>query len=173
MLALFSLTSPPFIRSLLHLEELPFRSLVRVVLSLFTPLLFVAPAVLLWAQDGVSRLRGLGRSQLYEATALMILLVGVGLLAVSAPPGVYRTRGLMLWVFAPLLWAAARFGPLGASTALLTIAALSVWGASRQLGPFVNATNADQVLSLQLFWIALSLPVMRTGTGRESAAGSA
>jgi two-component system sensor kinase FixL len=34
-----------------------------------------------------------------------------------------------------------------------------MWGASRELGPFVLGTGADQVLSLQLFWMILYLPV--------------
>ncbi|HEX7959709.1 MAG TPA: ATP-binding protein, partial [Terriglobales bacterium] len=51
-------------------------------------------------------------------------------------------------------------GPLGASTSLLVVVGLSFWGTARQLGPFVASSNNDEILSLQLFWIVLCIPVM-------------
>jgi signal transduction histidine kinase len=35
-----------------------------------------------------------------------------------------------------------------------------MWGATRQLGPFVVPADADVVLSLQIYWIMICLPVM-------------
>jgi integral membrane sensor domain MASE1 len=59
-----------------------------------------------------------------------------------------------------LLWAAARFGQLGVSTAFLIVVITSIWGAFRGDGPFISQFPAKNVLSLQLFLIAIFLPVM-------------
>jgi two-component system sensor kinase FixL len=68
--------------------------------------------------------------------------------------------GLLLWIVPSLLWVAVRFGPLGAATALLCVAALSLWGTASQQGPFVLALSVENVTSLQLFWIVLGAPVL-------------
>jgi signal transduction histidine kinase len=159
---LFGFTTPAFILSVLHVESTitPAFALLRTMLSNSTAMLLVAPVILLWANFGFRRLRGLRKAQLFEAGALLISLLAVGTLALGTGPEIARLPWLLLWVFPPLLWAAVRFGPLGAVTSLFFIAALSILGASRELGPFVLGTGAaDQILSLQLFWMILYLPV--------------
>lgn len=158
---LFGFTTPSFVLSVLHVESTltPTFALLRTMLSNSTAMLLVAPVVLLWANFGFRRLRGLRKAQLFEAGALFISLLAVGTLALGTGPEIARLPWLLLWVFPPLLWAAVRFGPLGATTSLFFIAALSILGASRELGPFVLGTGADQILSLQLFWMILYLPV--------------
>src|SRR5262245_2639360 len=159
---LFGFTTPAVIRSLLHLESAytPGTALGRTMLANSTSMLLVAPVVILWAQHGVRRFKTIPRRRLLEAGLMMVTLVAVGVLAFGAGPGIAQFPSLLLWVFPPLLWAAVRFGPIGASTSLFCVAALSVWGTARQLGPFVLAADADQVLSLQLFWVVLCPPVM-------------
>jgi two-component system sensor kinase FixL len=58
------------------------------------------------------------------------------------------------------VWAAVRLGPRGAATSVFFVALLSTLGTARELGPFVLASEAEQVLSLQLFWIAIGPPIM-------------
>ncbi|HKE86726.1 MAG TPA: ATP-binding protein [Vicinamibacterales bacterium] len=159
---LFGLTTPAFIRSLLHLDSAytPGTALARTMLANGTSMLLVAPVVILWAQHGVRRVRTIPQRRLLEAGLMMMTLVAVGVLAFGSGPGTAQFPSLLLWVFPPLLWAAVRFGPIGASTSLFCVAALSVWGTARQLGPFVPARDADLVLSLQLLWIVLCPPVM-------------
>lgn len=161
MPAVFGLTTAAFIRSLFHLESVitPIFALLRTMLSNTTALLLVTPVVLLWAQFGFRRLRELRKTQLCEAGALVISLLAVGMPALGAGPEIARLPWLLLWVFPPLLWASVRFGPIGAATSLFFVAALSVGGASRELGPFVLGVGTDQVLSLQLFWIILCPPL--------------
>jgi len=158
---LFGFTTPAFILSVFHVESAitPAFALLRTMLSNSTAMLLVAPLILLWANFGFRRLRGLRKAQLFEAGALVISLLAVGTLALATGREIARLPWLLLWVFPPLLWAAVRFGPLGAATSLFFIAALSILGASRELGPFVLGTGADQILSLQLFWMILYLPV--------------
>jgi signal transduction histidine kinase len=161
MPALFGLTTPAFVFSVLHVETTitPAFALLRTLVSNAAALLLVAPLVVLWANFGFRRCRELQMRRLCEATAIIISLVGVGFLALGTGPEIARLPWLLLWVFPPLLWAAVRFGPLGAASSLFLIAALSIWGTSRELGPFVLGTSADQLLSLQLFWMILYLPV--------------
>ena len=59
-----------------------------------------------------------------------------------------------------LLWAAVRFGPAGVNTSLLVVALLSISGAVHGRGPFATSSPAENVLSLQLFLVVISLPLM-------------
>jgi PAS domain S-box-containing protein len=159
--ALYAPTTPAFVRSLFDLEvNAPLTALVRTTLSNSTALMLIVPVVLLWAHHGLGLVRRAARGRFVEAAIMTLTLVGVGRLAFFTGPEIARFPWLLLWIIPPLLWAAVRFGPVGASSSLLLIAALSIWGTARQLGPFVFANSADQVLSLQLFWILLSAPVM-------------
>jgi len=167
---LFGFTTPAFVLSVFHVESAitPAFAVLRTMLSNSTAMLLVVPLILLWANFGFRRLRELRKAQLFEAGALVLSLLAVGTLALATGPEIARLPWLLLWVFPPLLWAAVRFGPLGAATSLFFIAALSILGASRELGPFVLGTGADQILSLQLFWMILYLPVtLLAGAIRE------
>jgi signal transduction histidine kinase len=158
---LFGFTTPAFILSVLHVDTVitPTFAVLRTMFSNSTAMLLVAPVIVLWANFGFRRLRGLRKAQLFEAGALVLSVIGVGTLALATGPEIAHLPWLLLWVFPPLLWAAVRFGPLGAATSLFFIAALSILGSSRELGPFVLGPGADQILSLQLFWMILYLPV--------------
>jgi signal transduction histidine kinase len=158
---LFGFTTPAFVLSVLHVDLTitPTFAVLRTMFSNSTAMLLVAPVILLWANFGFRQLRELRKAQLFEAGALLISLLAVGTLALGSGPEIARLPWLLLWVFPPLLWAAVRFGPLGAATSLFFIAALSILGSSRELGPFVLGPGEDQVFSLQLFWMILYLPV--------------
>jgi len=60
-------------------------------------------------------------------------------------------------VFPALIWAALRFGPRGASTALVVVAGLTVWNTAHNAGPFVRESITDSLLSSQLFLAAAAL----------------
>jgi PAS domain S-box-containing protein len=159
---LFTFTAPSFVRSLFHLEPsfTPATALLKLTLSNATAFLLVAPVVLLWANYGFRRVLELPALRVVEAVAIMFSLLAVGLFAFDTAPETALSPALLLWFFPPLLWAAVRFGPIGASTSLLGVTAMSIWGTARHLGPFVLTTNADKVLSVQMFWIVLCVPVM-------------
>jgi PAS domain S-box-containing protein len=159
---LFTLATPAFVRSWFHFERnlTPATALTRLTLSNATAFLLVAPVVLLWARYGVRRSLKLPMLRVLEAAIIMFSLLAVGLFAFNTEPETALFPALLLLFFPPLLWAAVRFGPMGASTSLLGVAAMSIWGTARHLGPFVLTTNTDRVLSLQMFWIVLCVPVM-------------
>jgi signal transduction histidine kinase len=162
MSGLFSLVTPVFVRSALHSESIyaPGAAFLRTFLSNATALLLVAPVCLLWARSGLQTVTAFSHRRWLEASVMLAVLVGVAVIAFDTGPRIARFPSVLLWIFPPLLWAAVRFGPLGANTSLFCVAALSVLGTARQVGPFVLFAESDQVLSLQLFWMVLCPPVM-------------
>ena len=54
-------------------------------------------------------------------------------------------------VFPVLLWAALRFGPRGAATAILVVCSITVWNTAHSDGPFVRDSLTDSLLATQLF----------------------
>ena len=162
MPALYGFTTPAFVRSLLGIESSysPAAAVLRTTLSTATALLVLGPFVLKWAQYGVQRVRQLSPSRGVEGVVMILAVVAVGLAIFGTGPDIARLPTLLVLVFPPLLWAAVRFGPIGASTALVAVAALSIWGTARRLGPFVLLNDTDQILSLEVFWIVLWGPTM-------------
>jgi signal transduction histidine kinase len=160
--ALFSLGTPVVVRAMLGLEPdyAHLVAWVRVTLSNATATLLITPVIVLWGQRGWRPLPRLNPQSLWEGVAILVFLITVGIVVFSAGPEVARFPALLLLIFAPLLWTAVRLGPLGASTALLGMAALSALGTAVQVGPFVLFPDATKVLSLQLFWITMSAPIM-------------
>ena len=102
--------------------------------------LVVAPAVLTWAALGV---RGVRRRDLVEAAAVLVVL----LILVELP----AQRDVPYVVFPALLWAALRFGPRGAATAILIVCSITVWNTAHNSGPFVRESVTDSLLATQLF----------------------
>src|SRR5439155_24142835 len=96
-----------------------------------------------------------------EACLLACGLLTISVLVFSwqnAGPG---TAPALVYLPLPfLLWATVRFGPAGASTSLLVVVLVSIWGATQGRGPFISLSPAENVLSLQIFLIAVSLPLM-------------
>ena len=160
--AVFALAMPSFVRPLLGLDAMysPGAALLRTALSNVIALLLVAPVLLLWGQPDLRRLGELTRRRFGEPVAIMASLLVVGLVAFGTAPEFAHFPGLLLWFFPPLVWAAVRLGPRGAVTSVFFVALLCTLGTARQLGPFVLASEAEQVLSLQLFWIAIGPPIM-------------
>ncbi|HEV7750296.1 MAG TPA: MASE1 domain-containing protein [Baekduia sp.] len=109
-------------------------------LSDFSGALVVTPAILAWAHGSPRRPT---RRTLLEGAALLVALV----LLAEVP----SQRDVPYVVFPTLIWAALRFGPPGASAAVLIAASLTVWNTAQNAGPFVRASITDSLLSTQLF----------------------
>src|SRR5262249_800453 len=101
--------------------------------------LIIAPLIVTWVKNGVQPLITASRSRYLEACALFL-----GLLAVSYAALYELGSGADLaLLFLPmpfLLWAAVRFGALGASTAISIVGFLAIWSASHGHGPFLGET---------------------------------
>ncbi len=96
-----------------------------------------------------------------EASLLIIGLIVVSLIVFGSKAGSQGNLPALVYTPLPLLlWAAVRFGPWGASSAVLFITVFSVWNAAQGRGPFTTMDPADNVFSLQLFLMVISLPLM-------------
>jgi len=109
-------------------------------LSDFSGALVVAPVILAWAHGWPRRP---SRRMLLEGAVLLVALV----LLAELP----SQRDVPYVVFPTLIWAALRFGPPGASAAVLIAASLTVWNTANNAGPFVRTSITDSLLSTQLF----------------------
>ena len=132
--------------------------------------LVVAPVILTWATAGV---RGIHRRELVEGAVALVLLVALS----ELPP----QREVPYIVFPVLLWSALRFGPRGASAAVLVVCSITVWNTAQNDGPFVRESLTDSLLATQLF-IAISaltslvlaaVTAERTGAARALARSEA
>src|SRR4051794_900711 len=106
--------------------------------------LVVAPVIMTWAAAGLS---GIRRREQVEGCIVLVLLVALA----ELPP----QREVPYIVFPVLLWAAVRFGPRGAATAILVVCSITVWNTAQNDGPFVRDSITDSLLATQLF-IAIS-----------------
>jgi PAS domain S-box-containing protein len=131
------------------------RLLNNVVATLtFTPLI-----VLLFTYD-VPSLRRLRPRRWLELGAMMVVVVGVAFLVFSRPVGDAIVPALLYALLPVLLWAAARFKPIGLFACLLGVALVSLSSAYFGKVSLVSQSPTDAVLALQLFLIAISVPLI-------------
>ena len=117
--------------------------------------------ILLWFDKGVFWLRSASLRRYGEGLFLICGSLVTGFFVFTwQVRGLGSTPALVYLPLPFLLWAAMRFGPTGASTLLLLLALGSIWGAAQGRGPFTSSSPAENVLSLQIFLIAISLPLM-------------
>ena len=96
-----------------------------------------------------------------ELSLLTIGLFVVGIPALSwNTPGAESFPGLLFAPLPLLLWAAVRLGPGALCFLLLAVALLSISNTFAGRGPFATLSPAENVLSLQIFLIAISVPLM-------------
>ena len=101
--------------------------------------LVVTPAMLTWARV---RVRMTTRQMIEGAALIAVLLVLTALASRHDVPYV---------LFPALIWAALRFGPRGAASALLAASVLTIWDTSGGSGPFVRDSLTDSLIATQLF----------------------
>jgi diguanylate cyclase (GGDEF)-like protein len=114
-----------------------------------TGAIVVAPALLLWITDPRVSWR---TARVVEASGLAAAVVVVGLAAFSGLAPIADPRSPMEFVAIPvLLWAAFRFGPRGAATAVLGLSTVAIAGTLQGAGPFAVGTPNQSLLLLQAF----------------------
>jgi len=127
--------------------------------------LIVVPFVLTWAAGGVAAVRRASPQRAAEAVLLFSCLLAVGIAIFD------RDRSILpALLYAPLpflLWAAVRLGPRGSSSAVVTLVVLAIWGATHGEGPFSTSSVAENARSVQLFLIAVSVPVLLLAAALE------
>ncbi len=125
--------------------------------------LVVTPVVLAWAH---ARLGGLERRRVVEGLLLLAALA----LMLELP----SQRDVPYVVFPLFIWAALRFGPRGAATAVAIVSGVTVWNTAQEAGPFVRDSITDSLLATQLFIAiaALTSLVLAAVTAERTRAGA-
>ena len=132
--------------------------------------LTLAPAIITLAGRGRRWFaRGEPRVRL-EAALLAVALLGMAALAFADPDPLTGSRVIPAAAGTPiafllpcLLWAAVRFGPGGASLALVATALVADWAGVHGHGPFAYLSAGEAVLALQLFLSVIAVPVLCLG----------
>lgn len=123
--------------------------------------LTLVPLIVTWSRADFSLLQRAFWKRYCEAGLLVVGLLLVGLVSISAQSTGPDTRPALLYLPLPLLlWAAIRFGPRGAGSALLVVSVFEIWGAIHGFGPFATQSAEMNALSVQLFLILASMPLM-------------
>jgi two-component system, LuxR family, sensor kinase FixL len=131
--------------------------------------LVVAPLIVAWATNARAVVFGSSTRRYLEAAFLALTLVLISVLVLYRD--VFGQDWLLPYLPLPfLIWAAVRFGSLGASTAIAAIGFLTIWSAARGHGPFANGSPEQNALSIQIFLIVLSVPILFLGTLIEEVA---
>jgi len=99
-----------------------------------TPLLLVSVGLRSWR---------LTRVRIAESALLAAVLLAL----VEVP----SQQDVPYIVFPVLIWAALRFGPVGAASSLAIVSSLTVWNTAHGSGPFVRASITHSLLATQLF----------------------
>ena len=110
--------------------------------------LLVAPALVLWVTNRIA----LPRVRLAEATLIGVGAVATALLIFAGlQPASVQHLPVAFLTFPVLVWAAFRFGPLGATTVTLAIGAIAIWGTLNGFGPYALGSQNESLLVLQAF----------------------
>ena len=97
---------------------------------------------------------------------LELALITMGVLVVGIPifgldsPGPSNLPGLLLAPLPFLIWAAVRVGVGGTGLTLLIVAGIALANTYAGRGPFINQAPGTNVLSLQIFLTAISIPIL-------------
>ncbi|MFL6505580.1 MAG: MASE1 domain-containing protein, partial [Candidatus Udaeobacter sp.] len=134
--------------------------------------LIIVPLVVTWATTGIQPLRTARLSRYLEASALFLGLLLVSY-AVLYEFGSGADSALLFLPLPFLLWAAVRFGSLGASTAVSIVSFLAIWSAAHGHGPFSGRPVEQDALSIQIFLIVLAIPLLFLATVIEERATGA
>ena len=131
--------------------------------------LTVVPLMLTWADVPASRrLRDAPPRRYLEIAAVFVGLLGASLVAFDLP--LFDANAAPALFYAPLpflLWAAVRLGPVGTASALALMVTVTIWGAVNGLGPFAGGSPQDTARDMQLFLIAVSVPLLLLAVALE------
>jgi len=121
--------------------------------------LTLVPLIVTCSVEGIAWLGRIRRARLLEAGFLLLGLLWVNIIVFykSAP----TADSTLLYLPLPfLLWAGVRFGSRGASAAICTLTFLAIWSAGHGYGPFSTKSAEENALSIQMFLIVMSVPLL-------------
>jgi signal transduction histidine kinase len=123
--------------------------------------LTLVPFILEWVRTDFARLKRAPPIRFVEASLLVIVLFGVGYIVFNSlqTPFVNRPASLY-WPLPFLVFATVRFGLRGVSSVLLLVTFMAIIGSTRGGGPFSAASASENALSIQIFLILVSVPLL-------------
>jgi signal transduction histidine kinase len=126
--------------------------------------LTMVPVIVLCASNGVSWVRRISAARYLEGAVLGVSTL-LAAFAIFGSKTLSPSIPALLYVPLPLLlWAAARFGLGGLSLTMLSMALISIWYTIHGREPFPEASMAQNVLSLQILFCMVALPLMFLAT---------
>jgi PAS domain S-box-containing protein len=123
--------------------------------------LLVAPLLLTWRAAPLVDARG---ARFAEWVALFVGLAGLGTLVFAGrlvPPG--QSLQLQYVAFPFLIWAGLRFGTRETAAIAALLAALAVWGAVHDRGPFTMGTLDERLVQLDTFIAVIGVTALLVG----------
>jgi signal transduction histidine kinase len=118
--------------------------------------LLVAPPLLTWIANPRPRWK---RWNALELAGLAVTLVAVSLFVFT---GSYQEQ-IQYAVFPVIIWAALRFSQRETALVVLTIAAIAIWGAMHQRGPFSGGTLDARLILLETFMAIAAITALVLG----------
>jgi signal transduction histidine kinase len=123
--------------------------------------LTIVPTVVLCNPKDLSSIRRISGSRWGEAALLAVATMLLTVFVFGLQPVSPATTPALLYAPLPLLlWAAARFGLGGLSLSLLSLALISTWSTMHGRLPFPYASLPDNILSLQILFCVVAVPLM-------------
>src|SRR5256886_5734023 len=121
--------------------------------------LTLVPLIVTWSADGIGWLGKIRRARFVDAAVLLAVLLSVNTI-VFYKLGPTADSALLCLPLPFLIWAAVRFGSRGASAAICTFTFLAIWSAGPGYGPFSTRSAEEKALSIQMFLIVMSVPLL-------------
>jgi PAS domain S-box-containing protein len=121
--------------------------------------LTLVPFIISWSAEGIRWMGRIRRARLLEAAVLLLALLSVNTI-VFYRLGPAPDSALLYLPVPFLIWAAVRFGSRGVSAAICMVTLLSIWSAGHGYGPFSARSAEENALSIQMFLIVMSVPLL-------------
>jgi len=121
--------------------------------------LTLVPFIVTWSAEGIGWLSRIRSARFLEAALLLLAFLSVNTIVFyKLDP---TADSALLYLPLPfLIWAAVRFGSRGASAAICTLTFLAIWSAGHRYGPFSTRSAEENALSIQMFLIVMSVPLL-------------
>jgi two-component system, LuxR family, sensor kinase FixL len=165
---LFGVFLGPFLSSFLdsafvimnHWGEGGYRDIWRIrFTSNVLAALTIAPLIVTWAGGGIASWRNISRARVLEGLCLLLGLIAISFMLFNKVAS--EVDSALLYMPLPfLLWAAVRFRSLGATAAIAGVAFLAILGVAHGHGPFSEKSAEQNALSVQVFLIFMSMPML-------------
>jgi signal transduction histidine kinase len=120
--------------------------------------LVVAPLLLVWVTPPPFQ----ANRRSYIEGAILISLLGsiTWYVFTNQPPVGILHQALLYVIFPFMIWGALRFGQRGATSAILLVSGIAIWGTAGGTGPFSMESKNDSLVLLQTFMGVVSITML-------------